>query len=178
MADDLRAGGWPDPERPGVPLNPERTGYHWLDDSRGKPQPVIWDHDLAAWCDGSGAFSPQGIVEMGFRYYGPCLTPAEVAQREAAARKEAEAERDELFNRLGRVTESLDIPEDSTAGRILDAIREREAAVQAACASVSVRVEVPEGAEAWSPLEAWEEALAAFDTEFRAAIRQGDKPNE
>jgi hypothetical protein len=40
---------------------------------------------------------------------------------------------------------------------------------------VSVRVEVPAGAETWSPLEAWEEALTVLDGAFRDAIRaRGD----
>ena len=48
-------------------------------------------------------------------------------------------------------------------------------AMREACASVEVRVTVPDGADEWSPLEAWEEALAALDTEFRAAIRARGK---
>jgi hypothetical protein len=98
-------------------------------------------------------------------------------------RSEAEQERVELFNRLGRVTEELRLPMGATAIWIIEAIRERvdgerEAArreEREACASVSVRVEVPAGAETWSPLEAWEEALTVLDGAFRDAIRaRGD----
>jgi hypothetical protein len=60
---------------------------------------------------------------------------------------------------------------DATASRIIEAIREHVDNEREACASVSVKVEVPEGAETWTPLEAWEEALNVFDDAFRDAIR-------
>ncbi|CAB4157010.1 hypothetical protein UFOVP747_61 [uncultured Caudovirales phage] len=88
---------------------------------------------------------------------------------------EAEAERDEFFNELGRITEELDLPVDATASRIIEAIRERIDAEREACASLGVRVVVPEGAEQWTPLEAWEEALTAYDAAFRDAIRMRDE---
>lgn len=84
---------------------------------------------------------------------------------------EAEQERDEFFNRLGRITEELRLPMDATASRIIETFRERVDNEREACASVSVKVEVPEGAETWTPLEAWEEALIVFDDAFRDAIR-------
>ena len=84
---------------------------------------------------------------------------------------EAEQERDEFFNRLGRITEELRLPMDATASRIIEAIRERVDNECEACASVSVKVEVPEGAETWTPLEVWEEALIVFNEAFRDAIR-------
>jgi len=85
------------------------------------------------------------------------------------------AERDELFNCLGRVTEELGLSMDVTSSRIIEAISERVDNEREACASVSVRVEVPPGAETWSPLEAWEEALTLLNEAFREAIRaRGD----
>ena len=36
---------------------------------------------------------------------------------------------------------------------------------------MEVRLTVPDGAETWTPLEAWEEAIIAFDEAFRGAIR-------
>ena len=84
---------------------------------------------------------------------------------------EAEQERDEFFNRLGRVTEYLGLPVDATAQRIIETIRERVENEREECASVEVRVIVPDGAETWTPLEAWEEAIIAFDEAFRGAIR-------
>ena len=88
---------------------------------------------------------------------------------------EAKQERDEFFNRLGRITEYLDLPVDATAQRIIETIRDRVENEREACASVEVRLTVPEGAESWTPLEAWEEALLAFDEAFRDAIRGAAK---
>ena len=93
----------------------------------------------------------------------------------ATARREVEQERDEFFNRLGRITEYLDIPVDATAQRIIEAIQERVDSERESCASVEVRLAVPEGAETWTPLEAWEEALLAFDEAFRETIRAAAK---
>lgn len=110
---------------------------------------------------------------------------AEHAAREAAAfqrgaegRREIEKERDDLFNTIGRITEELDLPMDATAGRIIEAIRERVGAEREACASVALKVKVPAGAETWTPLEAWEEALLAANEAFRAAIRALPVPED
>jgi hypothetical protein len=68
---------WPDPEKPGVPLNPERNGYHWLfnpDDDR--PHPVIWVANLGAWAVGD-VWTPRIVAEISLHYQGPLLTPAE-----------------------------------------------------------------------------------------------------
>lgn len=72
----------------GRPENSERDGWHWLHHRiESKPQPVEWVAEIDAWASGA-AYSPEGVVELGWRYRGPCLTPAEVAAREAAARRE------------------------------------------------------------------------------------------
>jgi hypothetical protein len=47
-----------------------------------------------------------------------------------AALEEALADRNECVNALGRVTEELDLPEGSTAARIIAAIRNRAASAQ------------------------------------------------
>lgn len=71
----------------GRPANPERDGWHWLHHAEDlRPCPTPWDADHAAWCSG-GMHSPRGVVDLGYCYLGPCLTPAEVAaQRDAAWR--------------------------------------------------------------------------------------------
>ena len=207
---------WPDPARPGVPLNPERDGWHWLEETiatecffwRAKP---FLGEGRGCW-EMKGTdddFAPHEIAI--WRYIGTCLTPAEMDARIAQARRDAleeaaramqpmlrsmisrdeavriiraltdtppgtyvskaEQERDDFFNRLGRITEDLRLPMDATASRIIEAIRERVDNEREACASVSVHLKVPEGAETWTPLEAWEEALIVFDGAFRDAIR-------
>lgn len=74
--------GWPDPMRPGVPMNPERDGWHWLDECARE-----WSAIDQAWLDHAG--DPIFMVPYErFRYFGPCLTPAEAAARVAEARRE------------------------------------------------------------------------------------------
>ena len=87
-------------------------------------------------------------------------------------------ERDELWNRVQRIQEYLGLPEDCTAQRIIDAISERVSDAQEMCASVQVKVTVPDGAEEWSPLEAWEEGINCATIEFRETIRNLTMPGE
>jgi hypothetical protein len=105
------------------------------------------------------------------KMWGAALATARREGKSGEHLSEAEQERDEFFNRLGRITEYLDLPVDATAQRIIETICERVENEREACASVEVRVIVPEGAETWTPLEAWEEAIIAFDEAFRYAIR-------
>jgi len=70
---------WPDPSRPGVPLNPERDGWHWLKHPEDlRPFPSAWNAELQGWPSGA-VHSPQWVVDLGFAYLGPCLTPADHA---------------------------------------------------------------------------------------------------
>jgi len=69
--------GWPDPDRLGVPTNPEQDGYHWLfDPDDARPHPLMWVADLGAWAVGD-VWTPRMVAEMGLHYQGPVLTPAE-----------------------------------------------------------------------------------------------------
>lgn len=88
------------------------------------------------------------------------------------------AERDEMWNRVQRVQEYLSLPEDCTAQRIIGAISERVSEAQEMCASAQVTVIVPDGAEEWSPLEAWEEGINCAIIEFRETIRNLTMPGE
>lgn len=71
--------GWPD--KPGVPLNPERDGAHWVGNVVRE-----WLAEFQMWQDRHGyCVKPEtwGVLPYG----GPCLSPAELAAREAAAFK-------------------------------------------------------------------------------------------
>jgi hypothetical protein len=75
---------WPFPSRPGVPLNPERDGWHWLSYAAGRAvEPDRWNAAAQGWRY-SGALEYTSGTRV-WSYLGPCLTPAEVAAREAAA---------------------------------------------------------------------------------------------
>ncbi|MDQ1077972.1 hypothetical protein [Pseudoroseomonas cervicalis] len=96
------------------------------------------------------------------------------AREEGEARVErTEIERDhiEISNRLGRVTEHLGLPEDATAGRIIERIGEVLADEREACASVSLPMKVPEFVDEWTPAEAFFEGTVHAVSAFRQAIR-------
>jgi len=69
---------WPNPTQPGVPTNPERDGWHWLQfPADNAPHPVIWDSTQKCWYR-LPHFTPQRIANEGAQYLGPCLLPSEV----------------------------------------------------------------------------------------------------
>jgi|688.fasta_scaffold460099_2 hypothetical protein len=71
--------GWPG--KPGVPLNPERDGWHWVCAAVGiaAPYPMLWCADGKAWDTGDGwEFYTSPRMTERTRYLGPALTPAEV----------------------------------------------------------------------------------------------------
>ena len=102
--------GWPFPEQPGVPLNPEQDGWHWLD--AGGPVLCEW-RASRGWMDETWWPHAADLA-----YLGLCLPPAEVAAlvaeaeaqgreaglREAAGIAEAESSRGG-FNWRGAATE-------------------------------------------------------------------------
>jgi hypothetical protein len=89
---DTTPGGWPD--KPGVPQNPERDGWHWVMMREGvpfRPRACFWDASRPGWAvPGSAKLREDAGPE--WRYLGPCHTPAEVAALvEAVRRDEREA---------------------------------------------------------------------------------------
>jgi len=71
----------------GVPLNPERDGWHWVESAEG-PVPALWARPLWRHCrDFWGQRSPEWMEEQQWRYLGPVLTPAEVEARLVEALK-------------------------------------------------------------------------------------------
>lgn len=72
---------WPDPKRPGVPMLPERDGWHWLSN---KPNETLflaeWTHEdysdaETKWFWNMGE-EPEEAHEMsGLYYHGPCPFP-------------------------------------------------------------------------------------------------------
>jgi hypothetical protein len=88
--------GWPDASKPGVPLNPERDGAHVLDagpDRTGKRRRIVALWNAGSWHLGTDySVLARDAANWGWRYVGPCHTPAEVAALiEAARREEREA---------------------------------------------------------------------------------------
>lgn len=86
---DAPAPAWPDESKPGVPLEPERTGPHWIEDkSLNHVVAVTWCHVMEQYHDMAQTIEPRGAAKW-WRYLGPCHTPAEVAALVAQVRREA-----------------------------------------------------------------------------------------
>jgi hypothetical protein len=86
---------WPDPARPGVPLNPERDGWHWVQriDKGFVPNPriILWTDDWSSgqfFWDAVGYQADEQKLGRDFRYLGPALTPAEADARVSEARRD------------------------------------------------------------------------------------------
>ena len=75
--------GWPNPDKPGYPVDPETDGWHWLfDPENSKSYPEIWVAEMQAWAVGD-AWTPRMVTEMGLHYQGLVLTPAEACALKA-----------------------------------------------------------------------------------------------
>jgi len=82
--------GWPG--KPGVPLNPEKTGWHWLSGVLERPAAFEWLAHKQAWLFHRAQPEDQAMAPPAFgswTYLGPALTPAEVDARVSEARREA-----------------------------------------------------------------------------------------
>ena len=79
--------GWPN--KPGVPLNPERDGWHWCERDGGL-EPRFWSSGQQLWAGLRNSWiSPKMLLAL-FGYAGPCLTPDEAtAQQKRIAELEA-----------------------------------------------------------------------------------------
>jgi hypothetical protein len=69
--------GWPDPDKPGVPANPARDDFHWIVGWSDKLFVAEWDSDQQDYVWFDGGDDPSGMVENGWTYAGPVLTPDE-----------------------------------------------------------------------------------------------------
>jgi hypothetical protein len=65
---------WPDPARPGVPPKPEIRSWHWLYLYNGIPIPAYWD---GCWIINGNRIQVADLNPQ-IKYWGECLTPAEV----------------------------------------------------------------------------------------------------
>ena len=85
------------PGKPGVPINADRDGWHWVKIIHGisQPRPRLWWSKIDRWELSDGALiSPSEFAER-WRYLGLVLTPDETAALQKRC-EEAERERDAL----------------------------------------------------------------------------------
>ena len=83
--------GWP--ARPGVPLHPERDGWHWVARPMKGTMPVLWlEVAGGGWVGNHTCLFALEAHKAGWRYLGPSLTPTEVAAALADARAQGRRE--------------------------------------------------------------------------------------
>ncbi|MFT8932165.1 MAG: hypothetical protein ABF976_10450 [Acetobacter syzygii] len=79
---------WPNPERPGVPMFPNISGRHVLENKRRRSlKLVLWDHEEEHYCTEVGYMTPGNMVAMDWEYYAPCLTATQIAELLAGERE-------------------------------------------------------------------------------------------
>ena len=71
MAD---ARGWPDPANPGVPVNPDKEGPHWIEDDRGRRRWGWWMGRAGRWL-GSNRDVPASRIANQWTYLGAAVVP-------------------------------------------------------------------------------------------------------
>ena len=77
------------PGKPGVPLNPEKDGWHWVETEHGlapwrwkeNPESIMWEF---GWEVGDGVISSAYFAALGpCTYHNPCLTPDQATALQA-----------------------------------------------------------------------------------------------
>ncbi|KXV79705.1 hypothetical protein AD953_01325, partial [Acetobacter malorum] len=87
---------WPNPERPGYPMFPERDGKHVIDvDPEGPKNELVyyWKEKQQIWVeyDHEGPDDAlEGYDLIGWSYVGPVLTPEQIAEMLAGERERCE----------------------------------------------------------------------------------------
>lgn len=81
---------WPNPERPGVPMFPEKDGEHvFFSPFEGSFLVIFWEAATERYLRNGKEFSVDTIQDSAIGYHGPCLTPAQIAEMLAAERERA-----------------------------------------------------------------------------------------
>lgn len=79
---------WPNPERPGVPMFPERDGLHIvLGPFDENPALVLWKFKTRTYLKAGVEFTPEELLGGAIIYHGPCLTPTQISEMLAGERE-------------------------------------------------------------------------------------------
>ena len=79
--------GWPG--KPGVPLNPKKEGWHWVQECDLEPECAFWraslwlEHTLGCWETKGREDDFQPYEISNWTYLGPCLTSDEATALQA-----------------------------------------------------------------------------------------------
>ena len=84
---------WPNPERPGVPMFPERDGLHVVMGPYDRvPILVLWRSQTNHYLKGETRFTPEEVLDARIAYGGPHLTPTQISELLAGERERVIAE--------------------------------------------------------------------------------------
>lgn len=85
---DNATTNWPNPERPGVPMFPERNGEHKVNYNRRGVIALWFAEQRLWWVYDTDEYFHQTEAETVFTYYhGPILTPTQIAELLAGERE-------------------------------------------------------------------------------------------
>ncbi|MFT8445090.1 MAG: hypothetical protein ABF751_09785 [Acetobacter orientalis] len=74
---------WPNPERPGVPMFPERSGRHYVGSNL-----LFWYSAIQKWVTAGPIQGCKAAEDFaGDEYHGPVLTPTQIAELMAGERE-------------------------------------------------------------------------------------------
>lgn len=115
---------WPNPERPGFPMFPERDGWHWVATQGNALRPLYWCWKSESWCASADPWANFWKYTDSWSYIGPCLTPAQIAELLAAEREKCAQE----AIHIGESWNGTALSPCNTARHIVQAIRNLGAA--------------------------------------------------
>lgn len=115
---------WPNPERPGWPMFPERDGAHAFEYDNDSDLLVVyhWDSKEFCWLEfpkGSSKEWDKRPDLDGLKYHGPVLTPTQIAEMLAGERERAAQE----AICIGESWNGTELSPTNTARHIAHAIR-------------------------------------------------------
>lgn len=114
---------WPNPDRPGVPMFPERKGLHVLVTPSGHHVLMAWEPEENIYKSILGAKWDMGIAGN-CTYYGPVLTPTQLTELLAGEREKCAREAESHRSKANpHAVAEWDVVQSSTANAIAHAIR-------------------------------------------------------
>jgi hypothetical protein len=132
--------GWPDASKPGVPMNPERDGWHWVDSRAHGLHALEWNSmwrgSACGWWHGStSADTPSEFATLrDLRYLGPCHTPAEVAAMLAKAEQRGMERAAKMLSARADAIDAQGLPHTRGMTNRRAVFRQAAAAIRAALA--------------------------------------------
>ena len=104
---------WPNPERPGVPMFPERDGEHvFFSPFEGAFLVIFWEAATERYLRNGKEFSVDTIQDSAIGYHGPVLTPTQIAEMLEAERERCAKKAQEISDKYYDQREAADNDDD------------------------------------------------------------------